>query len=874
MGGPVHGDTATDHAALLALALSRPLDAVAAASRWLDTSADPCALSVAHQTLGIVARDSGRADEAVAELRAAMRSARACGDPRRLVDVRATMGTTLALNGHTAAGLRQLDAAARHSDGLLGGQVLMRRGAVLGVLGRHDEALRDLGRATTLLRAAGDPMWEGRCRTHRGMSYLALGQTDRAERDFVISERLLTAAGQDLEIAWSWHSRARVAQRRGELPTALRLLDRAAERYAALATSEPELAIDRCNVLLAAGLAADALRETDGAIAAAAKENVQVTRKAELLFAAATAALAAASPAVAAQRAAAAHDLFRQQARTWWQLRASFVLLSAQHATGARDARLATRAADLAHRLGELRAAEAARAYLFAGRLALEGGREAETLLGLAAGFRRSGAAIDRATGWLAKALWANGRGQDRETLLACGRGLAAVEDQLRHLGAQELRAHATAHGAQLAAVAQRLALRRRDARMLLRWSERWRASAFAMPAARPPDDPQLTADLAALRAVGQALDVAREKGRPTGGLDGRRIRLEAAIRARTRRVEAVRSPMSGPGPARPSIAEIVAALGELRLLEIIELDGLLHVVTVANGRVRLHPAGSVRAAEREVQFARFLLRRLALGQPPPGFTGRLAAAGQLLEETLLGAAARELDGGPVLVVPPGSLHAVPWSLLPSLRTSAVRVAPSATAWLAAHRATPPRRRRVALVVGPGLEGTAAEVRQIATGYPGPVVLRDGQATAERTLALLDDAWLAHVAAHGTFRADSPLFSSLRLDDGPLTVYDLARLRRAPYQLVLASCESAVGVPVGADELVGMVGALIPKGTASLLASVVPVNDAATAPLMVEVHARLRAGVDLAQALSVARAVAVDDPAGLAAGLAFVALGR
>jgi CHAT domain-containing protein len=69
-----------------------------------------------------------------------------------------------------------------------------------------------------------------------------------------------------------------------------------------------------------------------------------------------------------------------------------------------------------------------------------------------------------------------------------------------------------------------------------------------------------------------------------------------------------------------------------------------------------------------------------------------------------------------------------------------------------------------------------------------------------RVLAAIDGARPAHIAAHGLFRADSPLFSSLLLDDGPLTVYDAEGLRHAPYQLVLPACESGVQSPAEADE--------------------------------------------------------------------------
>jgi hypothetical protein len=46
--------------------------------------------------------------------------------------------------------------------------------------------------------------------------------------------------------------------------------------------------------------------------------------------------------------------------------------------------------------------------------------------------------------------------------------------------------------------------------------------------------------------------------------------------------------------------------------------------------------------------------------------------------------------------------------------------------------------------------------------YARPTVLADGAATAERVLAALDGAWLAHVAAHGHFRADSTLLLGRR----------------------------------------------------------------------------------------------------------------
>ena len=65
----------------------------------------------------------------------------------------------------------------------------------------------------------------------------------------------------------------------------------------------------------------------------------------------------------------------------------------------------------------------------------------------------------------------------------------------------------------------------------------------------------------------------------------------------------------------------------------------------------------------------------------------------------------------------------------------------------------------------------------MAAQHPEAVVLSNGSATVEGCLSAMDGAELVHVAAHGRFRADNPMFSALELDDGPLTVHDFERLR-------------------------------------------------------------------------------------------------
>lgn len=830
----------------------------------------PYDASLAHHAIGIVLRDRGNLPAAIAELRKGVRLARASGRAEREVDVQATLGATLAWTGRTQEGLALLDQAVASSRGGPAGRVLMRRASVLKQVGRFDEAHQDLSRALPYLRRAGDTVWEARSLTWRAEVFLGLGLSGRAAEDYARAEELFATTGQELEYAKARHNLGLAALSRGDLPLALTYFDEAGNRYGALGETNPDLAIDRCWALLAAGLATEAAQETDIALSRIPPEGGIAYKTAELVFAAATAALAAGNPATAKERAHQARRRFRAQGRALWEARADLLLAEASYAAGERSASLFRSVDRVAACLDASRANEAMNAHLLAGRLALSRGwtTAAEQHLERAARSRRRKPPLIRSVAWLARALQADARANARATLAACARGLAALDEHQLTLGATELRAYGTAHGAELAMLAQRDAVRRGDVHQLLVRTERWRATTLASAETAPRHDRELTAELSALRSVTRLVETSEMATPRRSALERERRRLEAAVQARTRRL-----PGSGLQKAGEfDLGALFDELGETTLIELVEVDSVLHVIIVADRQVRLHKLGSG-IPEREVQLSRFVLRRLGHRPPRLGDERVLAYRGAELESSLLGPATAELGAGPVVVIPPGRLEAVPWTLMPSLRDRIVTVAPSASTWMRARRRRPPVRRRIALVVGPGLTTEGAEVAQLRPRYPEAVILGQGSATAEHVLSALDGAWLAHIAAHGTFRADNPLFSSIQLDDGPLTVHDFERLSRSPYWLVLSSCDSGVAAPVGADELLGLVSSLVPLGAAGIVASIVPVNDQAAVPLMLALHDALQRGATLPEALLAARKATSDDPLAEATAHSFVALG-
>src|SRR5580704_13271581 len=180
-GGPSRdGDVPGGTLDLLRLASERPRDALARAHAILAAGPAPYEASVARQAIGMLHREFGELAAATTELTAAVRLARASGSAEREADVLATLGVTLTYRGHSRRGLAALDRSLALTGGEAAARVLVRRGIALWVLGRHAEALDDLGRSIRVLRAAGDTLWEARARTTRALVHLARGAAHRA----------------------------------------------------------------------------------------------------------------------------------------------------------------------------------------------------------------------------------------------------------------------------------------------------------------------------------------------------------------------------------------------------------------------------------------------------------------------------------------------------------------------------------------------------------------------------------------------------------------------------------------------------------------------------------------------------------------------
>ena len=772
----------------------------------------------------------------------------------------------LMASGDAEGALAQLDIALGSLSGGDAAPAAMQRGAVLQRLGRVPEALSSFEVALAGAEACGDELTEARTRANRGVMQGYAGEFAAALRDLDIAERLFRRNGMDLFAADCGHNRGFVSARRGDLVQALRLFAAARADYERLGVRRPNARLDECEALLAARLAPEALRAaTDaehelragGQLADAAEASLLRARACEI----------AGDFVQAAAAASAAETAFEAQARPPWSAVARAVRVRAEVRGGhpPRPGAALEVALELARQGWVIEAAEAA---VMAGRVAIAAGDApvVRRALELGGQFRHSRLARARTPGWHAEALRRAWEGDPQGARRAARRALAAATQGAAVLGATDLRTSSTGNAVEVAELGMELAMLDARPATVLAWAEMWRANAVSLPPARPPSDPELAEDLAQLRHVASQLRDDTLAGHDVADASRLQSLLEQKVTRRARLVSGSAEPLPGhAGP--PRLRDVRSRLGAAVLVEFIEHSGQLSVLTVDSRRASVCHIGPVDPLADDVATLRFGLAR--------ALSPRTRPASRAAARSSAAAAAARLDAAlltsvpdrsrPVVVVPSGPLHALPWAALAGCRDRPVTVVPSVKAWLRAVDVAP-TGQAIALVAGPGLAGAEAEIGELHERYPRADVLTASSATVVTVGDALQQADVAHIAAHGHFRSDNPMFSSLTLADGALTVYELEAMSRLPRLVVLSACDVGRSEVRPGNEVLGVVSAFLSLGTATLVASVLPVPDEVAAATSVAFHDRIIAGDTAAVALAKVQA-------GLDAGGPFVCFG-
>ena len=197
------------------------------------------------------------------------------------------------------------------------------------------------------------------------------------------------------------------------------------------------------------------------------------------------------------------------------------------------------------------------------------------------------------------------------------------------------------------------------------------------------------------------------------------------------------------------------------------------------------------------------------------------------------------LSGRHLVIVPHGPLHFLPFHALHHAGeylcdSYEISYAPSATIFALCQEKTA-STKSASLVLGvPDQRAPEIlqEVESVATILPDSKLLLDAEASSAALRERGGEAGVLHIATHGVYRQDNPMFSGIRLGDGYLNLYDLYQMRLPARLVTLSGCATGMNVVAAGDELLGLQRGLFCAGATTLLLSLWDVHDKSTAELM------------------------------------------
>ena len=214
------------------------------------------------------------------------------------------------------------------------------------------------------------------------------------------------------------------------------------------------------------------------------------------------------------------------------------------------------------------------------------------------------------------------------------------------------------------------------------------------------------------------------------------------------------------------------------------------------------------------------------------------------------------LNSQHLVLVPHGLLHYVPFHALHDgdsylVDRHSVSYAPSASVY-AVSQAKQGSASGNSLILGvPDVQAPLirAEAEELSRILPNPKLFLGETATEEVLRTHGRNSRVVHIATHGYFRQDNPMFSSIRLGSSHLSLYDLSYLQLPAELIVLSGCATGLNVVSPGDELMGLVRGLLQAGAQSLVLSLWDVHDESTKEFMIGFYTRLQAGLTKAKAI-------------------------
>ena len=734
--------------------------------------------------------------------------------------------------------------------------VVLRSGDTGAALQRFDEAAALIDDALPRDRAI--------IMLNRGVLHLEHSDLPHAASDLDRSVGYAEDAGDDRLASMARHNLGYVDFLAGRIPRALAAFEEAARTCPG--GPHPAMQLDHARVLHEAGL----VREADGILALAAdrvrdERLFQDLGETELVRA--ECALGEGHARDAATLARAARRRFDRRGNQRWQRKAELLQLRADRALieqrPSRERSL-TDLADRSERLATSCSDEGLRELArSAGLLAAECRLRAGVAVPALPRVRAVDSLPTRLQVREVRALAALQEGAPRRALREVRLGLDELGGYQSGLGSLDLRVAGAVHGVALAHLGLGQALAGGSPGQVLSIVERSRALSTRLPLVRPPRDEVTARLLGDLRqAETTARDLEGDPGAAATALAAARSRASALrrdIRARAWELEGAAE--TGLRQA-PRIGEVRAAArrqGSV-FVTFARHDGRWWAVVVRPGGSELvRLAGTEEVAEL-VRRVRADLDALAMPHVPAALHQAVRSSVRStlgrLDDLLLGPL--RLTGRRLVLSCSGPLVVLPWGLLPSRRGVATVVTPGASTWLRAGAGEArPGRPRVAVLAGPDLHEAEQEAGRVRATWPGAALVVGSEATTAAARGMLASSDVLHVAAHGSHRTDNPLFSSVRLADGPLFAYELDAEAAISSCVTLSACEAGLATPRPGDEGLGLSHVLLQAGARSVVAGVARVSDDLSAATMERLHQGMAAGTDSATAL--AQALAASD---------------